>query len=163
MPGADVPAPALSLGVSAPIMHGLFTASTWAVLTNKFHRSADTTLCPPDTNIFLELPDLPQWVATRRPQQWCVGIQNPEKAGGLAALEWLRSVSGEFTFGGTVSSDGRWCLYVRGTLNDRWIGHNAKPMPVPCPSDDSAVTEYLRIGVSEGTTMLSQLHSERCG
>lgn len=105
----------------------------------------------------LELPDLPHWVMRTRPHHWCVGIKDPGRNGGLAALEWLRSVSDEFMFGGIVGSNGQWCMYVRGTID------NTRPLDVPDAPNDNTVTEYLRIGVVEGTTMLAQLYSERHG
>jgi hypothetical protein len=153
MPVAE---PLISLDVSVPIMQGIFTASTWSVLNDKFHSSFDPTML--HTDVVLELPDLPRWVVSTRAHHWCVGIKDPGHNGGLAALEWLRSLSNEFMFGGIVASNGRWCLYIRGTLDSNWIGPDAQPLDVPDALNDNNVPEYLRIGVVEGTTMLSQLH-----
>lgn len=103
------------------------------------------------------MAEIVEWVKTSKPRHWAAVIRKPDAPGSLWCLHWLRAVCSDMFLGGQVNDQGRWCLYLRGTVHER------------CQADpESAIDreavgehEYLNIAVAEGTAMLLQLYTER--
>ena len=165
-----------SLGITPAscVTHGLFTTSSWGAVggLSGFADGGDLGLGPGgkrgvyDTSGTVE--EIVHWLQTARPRHWYAAIRAPQTPGGLVSLHQLRQMCAELMLGGIVTAQGRWCLYVRGTVREGYggcepvrggggVGGGAEG-EAPAPT---ARAEYLCIAVAEATAMLVQLCSEQ--
>jgi len=153
-------------------MHGVFPESTWRMLkiSKVYGPGMSHNMCPPPQSKYHdgseeatyrrsgEALTLMRTLQKVRPKQWCVVIHSPEKEGTMMTIDWMHKCATELSYGGVVESNGCWCLYVVGKCDEP----SKADWTLPARLDDSKVSEYLRIAVAEGSTMLAQLLIEQC-
>jgi len=152
-------------------MHGVFPESTWRMLgiSGVYGSGVPCRMCSPPQSKYQDGAEdvtfrhsgdalsIMRALQERQPRYWCVVIQSPEKEGTLAAIDWMHMRATELSYGGVVEPNGGWCLYITGKCEN--------PVEVewglPARLNDAEVSEYLRIAVAEGSTMLAQMLIEQ--
>lgn len=138
----------------------LLSPSTLALVRLLDTFETDCILEPTQTvehHISGTVTEIAEWLRTTRPRHWSAAVRNLSEAGSLWHMHWLRAMCSEMFLGGQVSDGGRWCLHLRGTMNEQCQSDPDRAIDKKTLSEN----EYLSIAIIECTTMLLQLYTDK--